>query len=181
MLDIFSGSGCVGIAVLRKVKESRVDFAEIDPGAIRQIRINLKRNGIGSERYRVVRSDMFKNLPAGVKYDAILANPPYVDPGRIKEIQPSVLSYEPHLALFGGKRGMAKIKKFLRQAKKHLKENGSAYMEFDPGQESEIRELLEKNGYCFFNFLRDQFGRMRWVRIDMKKRNTDNIISGHCR
>ena len=164
VLDVFSGSGCAGIAVLKKITIARVDFSEIDPRVVSQIKKNLLLNGIDKKRYRVFVSDIFKQLPAE-RYDLILANPPYVDPARIKEVQVSVLGHEPHTALFGGKRGMAVIKKFLRRAKKHLDEKGLIYMEFDALQAGEIAAVLKKENYSICEFFPDQFGRIRFAKI----------------
>lgn len=165
VLDIFSGSGCVGIPVLKKIKNAAVDFSDVDLGAIKQIRKNLKENGIEKKRYNVYLSDIFSSLPKKKKYDAILANPPYVDPARIAEVQPSVLKYEPHAALFGGKKGMAAIKKFLAQARERLNGQGFIYLEFDPEQKEEIESILKKYEYSSFAFFCDQFGRVRFAKI----------------
>ena len=165
-LDMFSGSGCVGIAVLKNIKNSTVDFCEADPRAVKQIKKNLKINKFGQKRYRVYRSDMFKDLPPGALYDVILANPPYVDYNRIGEVQPSVLEHEPHLALFSGKNGMAAIEKFLAGAKNHLTEKGTIYLEFDAAQVVPIESVLKKEKYSSWKIFSDQFGRERFARIE---------------
>jgi release factor glutamine methyltransferase len=165
VLDIFSGSGCVGISVLKNAKNSAVDFSDTDPGAVRQIKKNLEENGIEKTRYRIYLSDIFSGLPEIKKYDAILANPPYVDPARISEVQASVLDYEPHIALFGGKRGMAIIKKFLKQARNRLNDQGFIYLEFDPSQKNEIESILKKEKYSSFVFFCDQFKKTRFAKI----------------
>ncbi len=164
ILDIFSGSGCVGIAVAKNLPQVKVDFSDIDSLAIEQIRINCKINNIDPNRARIFRSDLFENLPAE-KYDAILANPPYVDPARMQEVQPSVLDWEPHCALFAQKGGMALIEKFLSQAKNYLTENGFIYMEFDTLQKSRIDVRIKQNKYLSAEFFKDQFGEWRFVRI----------------
>lgn len=164
ILDIFSGSGCVGIAVAKNLPQVKVDFSDIAAPAIEQIRINCKINNIGSERVRIFKSDLFDNLPAE-KYDAILANPPYVDPARMQEVQPSVLDWEPHCALFAQKGGMALIEKFLSQANNYLTEKGFIYMEFDSSQKASIIKVIKKENYSAFQFFKDQFGEWRFVKM----------------
>jgi len=164
VLDIFSGSGCVGIAVAKKVPQAAVDFCDIDANAIEQIKINLKINGIENRRAKAVASDIFENL-TNIKYDVILANPPYIDPARIGEVQDSVLDYEPHVALFGGKGGMEIIEKFLAAAKNHLKPRGIIYLEFDPSQIDGLKKMIAGEGYFTFNFSKDQYGAWRFVKI----------------
>jgi len=165
VLDIFSGSGCVGIAVAKKIPAAKIDFADIDQNAVKQIKINLKINSIKSSRAKVFRSDIFKEISANHSYDAILANPPYVDPAKITQVQKSVIDHEPRTALFGGKRGMEVIEKFLARAQKFLKPNGFIYMEFDPRQRKDIMKLIRDEKYSSFEFFKDQFRRWRFVKI----------------
>lgn len=170
ILDIFAGSGCIGIAVLKNIKNSRVDFADVDKNNLKQIRINLKINKIKPGRGRVICSDVFKNIKGS--YDYILANPPYIAKNRKNKIQKSVLKFEPNRALFGGGDGLFYIKKFLKDAKNHLRPagggypDGKIYMEFDHIQRREIGKLLKKFGYHDYKFNKDQYGKFRWVEVD---------------
>jgi HemK-like putative methylase len=165
ILDIFAGSGCIGIAILKNIKNSRVDFVDIDEKAIAQIKINLKLNGISPKRYRVVKSNLFEKIK-GEKYDFIFANPPYVAKERLNEVQPSVLKYEPKRAILAGKKGLIYIRRFLRGAKKNLKPKGIICLEIDPQQKEEINEILKRKKYDNFNFLKDQFKKYRVIKIN---------------
>jgi len=161
--DVFSGSGCIGVAVLKNVKNAQVDFYEIDKKALKQIKINLRINGILASRCRVISGDAFKKLKKD--YDFILANPPYLTPRRKTAIQPAVYKYEPLNALFGGNDGLLYIKKLLCLARHHLKRDGQIWMEFDSWQKKEIEKLLKKFGYRRWQFFRDQYGCWRYVQI----------------
>ncbi|TSC96147.1 MAG: release factor glutamine methyltransferase, partial [Parcubacteria group bacterium Athens1014_26] len=89
ILDIFSGSGCIGVAALKNIPGSRITFSEIDPQLIKQIKISLKLNKISPKQYKLIKSDTFKNITG--RYDFILANPPYI-PLKIKnKVQKEVL------------------------------------------------------------------------------------------
>lgn len=160
-LDIFAGSGCIGVAVLKHAPAAVVDFAEKEKQFLRQIRMNARINGISAKRYRIIRSDIFSNI-AGV-YNYIFANPPYV--AKIKEarVQQSVLEWEPSRAIFGGRNGLFYINKFLKQAQGHLKPKGKIYMEFDSRQKNEIAGILKRRGYGNVNFYKDQYGRWRYL------------------
>lgn len=163
ILDIFSGSGCIGITILKHIEDSKVDFAEIDVNLIKQIKINLELNKIKQNRYKVIQSNVFKNIKAG--YDYIFANPPYISLKSKHLVQKSVLDYEPHLALFGGEDGLLYIRKFLKDARKHLKPDGKIYMEFDYLQKDCLEKLLEKLNYTNYKICEDQFEKWRWVCI----------------
>jgi release factor glutamine methyltransferase len=163
VLDIFAGSGCIGIAVLKNIRNSYVDFVDIDEKAIEQIKINLKLNKISPKRYRVIKSDVFEKVKR--KYDFIFANPPYVAKERLSEVQESVKKFEPKISWYGGRGGLKYIKKFLKEAKNHLKEKGIIFMEIDPLQREEVEKILKKESYKDFKFYKDQFKKIRWVKI----------------
>lgn len=162
-LDVFSGSGCIGIAVLKQIPQIRVDFAEKEKRLLKQIHLNLKKNGISKKRFGVFQSDIFSKVP--LKYDYIFANPPYVATLRWKNVQPSVARYEPREALVAGKDGLRYIKRFLRKAKSHLKSDGTIYLEFDSPQKKEVEQLLKFYGYLSWQFHKDQYGKWRFVVI----------------
>jgi len=165
ILDIFAGSGCIGIAVLKNIKNSRVDFADIDKRAIEQIKINLKLSRISPKRYKIYQSNLFEKLKG--KYNYIFANPPYAAKEKIKEVQPSVLRYEPRRAILGGKKGLLYIRKFLKEAKKFMKPDGTIYFEFDPEQKNEISNILRKENYKNSKFFKDQFKKYRFVKVQI--------------
>jgi release factor glutamine methyltransferase len=176
-LDIFAGSGCIGIAVLKNCPElcREAVFGEIDKNLVKQIKLNLKINKIPAKRYKVIQSDIFEKIKeksphlkfkCGDKYDYIFANPPYVAKKRKHLVQKSVLDFEPYKALFGGKDGMFFINKFLKDAKKYLNKNGKIYLEFDSFQKKMIEKLLKQFRYKEFKFYKDQFRKWRWVAIE---------------
>ena len=162
-LDIFAGSGCIGVALLKNKPDILCDISEKDKKLVEQIKINCKLNNIDKKRYRVIQSDIFKNV--NLKYDFIFANPPYIATTRKNKIQKSVLKYEPRQALFGGKDGLALINKFLKDAKKYLNDGGKIFMEFDYVQKKQIEKILKKYKYNNWEFKKDQYGKWRWVAI----------------
>ena len=170
VLDMFAGSGCIGIAVLKNIDKAHVDFVEKKKRFLRQIRINAKLNHINPRGYRILEGNIFQLKGVSVErsmglYDYIFANPPYVAEPRKKSVQASVLKYEPREALFAGKDGLLYIKRFLKEARKHLNPGGKIYMEFDSPQKQEIGMLLKKFGYSSWQFYKDQYNKWRFVLI----------------
>ena len=164
ILDLCCGSGCVGVAALKKLKTSCVRFVDIDGRASRQTKINVKLNGIDPRRTKITRSDLFDKLPADARYDAILANPPYIDKKRSAQVQLSVTKYEPAIALWGGgKNGLSAIKKIITGARHYLY-GGLLYLEFDAAQRGDIEKMLSAAGYGEIEFASDKFARCRFVK-----------------
>ncbi len=162
-LDVFAGSGCIGISVLKNIKNTKVNFAEKEKKALKQIKINLKINNIQKHKYKIIQSDIFSDVSK--KYDYIFANPPYIATTRKNKIQKSVLKFEPKFALFGGKSGLFYIKNFLKNSKKHLNKNGNIYMEFDSMQKKDIEKIIKKFKYSKYQFFKDQYNKWRYVVI----------------
>ena len=170
-LDMFAGSGCIGTAVLKHCDNCRFDFVDLQSNCLKQIEFNLKLNHINPDRYRIIRSDIFSNIGFDnevIRYDIILANPPYVAESRLDMVQPSVLRHEPHSALFAGPYGLIFIREFLSQAPRYLAPQGRIYLEFGISQKAQIENILRRRDGLKHCFQRDQFKRWRSVWIEFK-------------
>mgnify|MGYP005612389261 FL=1 len=166
-LDIFSGSGCIGIAVLTHIKDVTMDFADIDETAVQQIKKNLELNGCDAERFRVFQSDVFASIPEQ-KYDIIFANPPYIAHNNESRVQASVFEHEPHTALFAPDNGLFFIEQLLIHAPQYLTLDGRMYIEHDDMQKPLIQILLNK--YLMEGtFHKDQFGIDRLVEVTHRR------------
>lgn len=162
-LDIFAGSGCIGIALLKHLPNVLVDFADIETECTRQIELNANINGIKTNRFRVIKSDIFANLKDS--YDCIFANPPYCATEIVGRVEGSVKKFEPTEALWGGGDGLLYIKALLESAKNFLKPRGAIYMEFDDIQKVSINAILRERGYKCWQFFKDQFGLWRYLKV----------------
>ncbi len=157
VLDIFSGSGCLGISVAKNLKKTTVDFSDLNEKYLKQIKINLKINNISNFK-KILKSDIFDKISG--KYDLILANPPYVPTSDTLKAP-----FEDRKTITAGKDGLKLIKPFLSQLKAHLNQNGICIMEFHPGQTSKLKTMLLKHGFTNFEFCLDQYNRMRYIII----------------
>lgn len=121
ILDLCSGSGCIGIAAAFAFPEATVDLAEIDDGALDVMARNIVRHHVGN-RVKPMVGDLF--APLGKKrYDLIVSNPPYVPTAEWAALAPE-FQHEPKLALEAGADGMDIVERILAEAPDHLTEDG---------------------------------------------------------
>ena len=126
ILDLCSGSGCIGIACAYQFEDATVDLADISLDAINVADINIARHDL-SDRVRAVQSDVFEWL-AGERYDLIVSNPPYVDAEDLADM-PEEYHREPALGLASGPDGLDITRQILRHAAEYLNPNGILVVE----------------------------------------------------
>jgi len=126
ILDLCSGSGCIGIAAAMHLPDTRVDLAEISEPALAVARRNIADFGL-VERVRAIHSDLFAGLQ-GERYDVILSNPPYVGAEELADM-PEEFRREPLLGLDGGTDGLDLVRRILRDAPRHLRPGGVIIVE----------------------------------------------------
>jgi len=168
ILDVFSGSGCIGIACLHNIPHCRVDFAEKNPRFIKQIEKNLDLNQTDLDRYTVYESDVFSALPDNKQYDLILANPPYIAHDRRETVQDSVHEHEDCNSLYADDDGLYFVKHLINNTKKYLKPGGSLYIEYDPWQTPAIVEYIKTSHPTLsYQIIKDQFEKERVIKLTM--------------
>jgi len=120
VLDLCTGSGCIGITLALMNPNIKVDLADISRKALDVAQINVDRYAL-ADRVQCIETDLFENIVE--KYDLIITNPPYVSE---KEYQACPLEFknEPKIALEAGKEGLDIIHKILDQAHHHLNPQG---------------------------------------------------------
>lgn len=155
VLDLFAGSGNVGLAVARNIPEATVDFIELDPKLKPGIEHSIIRNNIKKLRARVLVGDTWEG--AGGTYDVIFAVPPYV-PQSMKEEVMKELHAEAPLSFFDKEEGFYFHTQVLSRAKEFMKEDGVLYLEFDITQREKIEELAKEYGFTNYSFLKDPYG-----------------------
>jgi ribosomal protein L3 glutamine methyltransferase len=125
MLDLCSGSGCIGIAAALVFPDSVVELGELCPEAITVAKRNIERHGL-SDRVTAIESDLFTNLTG--RYNLIVSNPPYV-PTFEYESLPEEYYREPKLGLEAGEDGLALVIPMLQQAPDYLEDGGWLFVE----------------------------------------------------
>lgn len=155
ILDLCTGSGCIGLAVASRVKDARVTLADISRNALAVAKKNIVRNHL-SGRVSCIQADALKKPSAFLgKFDLIVSNPPYITDQEMRELPCSVSDFEPHLALFGGDDGLDFYRAIAKNYQHALKPGGYLCFEFGMGQGNAVCRILEENMYTILERTRD--------------------------
>lgn len=139
VIDLGSGSGAIALAIATQIPTARVVAVENDSEALIWLRINCES---ADAEVRIVAEDVATAL-MGVQADVVVANPPYIPNDQVLPFD--VLSFEPHVALFGGKDGLEVPRIFIDAATRLLKPGGLFVIEHGEDQADEIRQHLSEN------------------------------------
>ena len=163
ILDLCTGSGCIGLAIAHRVKDARVTLADISKDAMAVAKKNITLQKL-SGRVSCVAADALQPPAAFLgKFDLIVSNPPYVTTSEMAELPDSVKNYEPHLALHGGDDGLLFYRSIAKHYQNALKPGGYLCFEFGMGQGDAVCEILENNGYTVLERSSDYNARERAV------------------
>ncbi|MEE0095924.1 MAG: peptide chain release factor N(5)-glutamine methyltransferase [Oscillospiraceae bacterium] len=163
VLDLCTGTGCIGLAIASKVKDARVTLGEISPEALRIAKKNTQDNHL-SGRVSCISLDVRQPAPKYLgKYDLIVSNPPYITARQMEALDTSVRDYEPRLALYGGEDGLDFYRAIVKNYTPILRDGGFICFEFGMGQEAEVCQILMEHGYQLGRLARDSGERARAV------------------
>ncbi len=133
--DICTGSGCLGVLLANAFPDAAIDVVDISLDAIAVCNINIANYGLQGQ-ITAIQSDMFAALK-DKKYDLIISNPPYVDAPSMATL-PREYQNEPQIALGSGAAGLDHTHTILREAVKHLDEEGILVVEIGHNREALI-------------------------------------------
>ena len=170
ILDLCTGSGCIGLAIASRVKDSKVTCGDISKEALAVAKKNAAANKL-TARVSCVQADALSEPPSFLgKFDMIVSNPPYITTREMLELPDSVKDYEPHLALHGGSDGLDFYRNIAKNYSAVLKPGGYLCFEFGFGQGDAVCSILKENGYTILERSRDYNDRERAVlaRYDRK-------------
>jgi ribosomal protein L3 glutamine methyltransferase len=129
ILDLCTGSGCIGIACAYAFERAQVVLSDISPEALEVTAINIQQHDLES-RVTAIESDLFSSFESSANnsFDLIVSNPPYVDADDLAQM-PDEYSHEPDLALASGDDGLDFTRRLLREAANYLTEQGVLIVE----------------------------------------------------
>jgi release factor glutamine methyltransferase len=144
--DVGTGSGCVAIALLHARDDARAYALDISNAALRVAASNAARHGV-TERMTTLASDCFDALDAnehaGVRFDLIASNPPYVAESDLEELQREVREHEPRVALTPGGDGLSIVRRLVKESPRYLKPRGHLLIEIGFDQHEAVRAFVD--------------------------------------
>lgn len=143
ILDIGTGSGCIAIALARRLPEAQVTAVDLSVEALALAQRNAELHGAAVE---FLQGSFFEPV-AGRRFDLIVSNPPYITSADLLALQPEVRDHEPILALDGGPDGLTAYRAIVSQAATHLEPNGWLLLEVGAGQAADVAALLAQAGF----------------------------------
>jgi release factor glutamine methyltransferase len=141
ILDLGTGSGCLAVTLAIRCPKATVHAVDISEAALCIARHNASRHQV-ADRVRFYLGNAFAALPADLRFDLIVTNPPYVPTAEIATLQPEVRDFDPRVALDGGEDGLQYYRLFAEQAATRLKPAARLLMEFGDGQEQALSEIF---------------------------------------
>lgn len=158
VLDLCTGSGCIGISVAKLCPDTEVTLADISDGALSV----AKKNAQNLEAdVTLIKGNLFENIEG--RFDYILSNPPYIPSEVIEGLMPEVKEHEPRLALDGEADGLSFYRKIINEAPDYLNPNGRIYFEIGAEQGEDLTRLMNERGFSEVKVHKDLAGLDRIV------------------
>ena len=152
ILDLGSGSGCLGLSLLEEYQNSKVSFFDVSKKSLDIVKINALNFSV-SGRSKFINLDWrvdgwdvnLIKIENEIKFDIVISNPPYIRTGEIKTLQTEIKNYDPFIALNGGNDGLDSYKYIIPKLKNIIKRNGKVFFEIGKGQEDFILSKGKKH------------------------------------
>ena len=162
-LDVFSGSGAIGISLAHYRKNIMVDLIDFYEKPEKISKKNIVRNNLENQ-VKFIKSDLLKEpIKELKKYDIIVSNPPYIKEDVIDTLMNDVKNYEPRTALSGGNSGLIFYERIVEESKKALKQDGILAFEIGYDQGGSVSNIMKNSGYIDINVVKDLAGLDRVV------------------
>ena len=167
ILDIGTGSGCIPVALKKKLPSVEVHALDISEEALNVAKRNaaIQQTEINFHLLNILDKNLWRQLP---KFDIIVSNPPYVTQGEASSMQKNVLQYEPHLALFVDDEDAMKFYKAIAEfGLYHLNNNGQIFFEINEMMGKQICDLLNQYRYLNIELKKDLQNKDRMIKATL--------------
>ena len=161
--DLCSGSGAIGLSILRLVEDVCAHLIDISEKASFVTMENIKRLHL-ENKAQFIKSDLLKEpIKLGLTFDVLVSNPPYIKKEEVPKLMKDVKDYEPYIALCGGEDGLDFYRRIIKESREVLRENGLIAFEIGHDQKEAVIAILKEWGYKDINALKDLSGKDRVI------------------
>jgi release factor glutamine methyltransferase len=160
ILELCTGSGCIALALAFYAPNAHIMATDLSADALQLASENAGRYAAGAN-IKFLRGDMFQPVQ-GLRFDMVVANPPYIPTGTINSLDEDVRLYEPVSALDGGADGLDFYRRLCAGLRSALKPGGAALFEIGCDQGADVTRLLKDAGFKS-GLIKDLEGRDRVV------------------
>ncbi len=161
VLDLCCGTGCIAVSLALSLPFARVTALDISAKAVALTAENARRL---KGKVAVMEDDIFSFTPATESLDIIVSNPPYIPLEEKVDMDPEVVNYEPHEALFvPNDDPLIFYRRLSVVAALGLAPSGTLWAEINPRFCAEISSMLKGAGLTDVDIIRDSYGRMRFA------------------
>lgn len=137
LVDIGTGTGCIGITLKQELPQAAVTLIDISREALS---VAQKNKEIHHVDVQLLQSDLCAQLVG--RFDCIVSNPPYIASSEQSQMDQSVIDYEPHMALFADNNGLAIYERLAKELPNYLTDNGTIFLEIGYQQGEAVKQLF---------------------------------------
>ena len=170
ILDLGSGSGCIGLSLLEELKNSNVSFLDVSKKSLEIVKINATEYNLEHRSAYFQLNWNSKNWDSDLlkfrnksKFDIIVTNPPYIPTDEIKSLQREVKDFDPFVALDGGLDGLMAYKTIFPKFNRILKNGSKIFVEIGMGQEDMVIKIGYENNLLLLGYEKDLSGIVRVI------------------
>lgn len=167
VLDLCTGSGCIALCIAKHLPDADVFGTDISEEALKYARDNADLNRI--ENVTFLQGDLYEPVK-GMRFDIIVANPPYIRRMDIRDLQPEINLWEPVEALDGGEDGLQFYREILCSSANYLSDGGLVIMEVGSGEAKDVLSIAEGLGLRCASIVRDYSGIERVLSFHVEQR-----------
>lgn len=173
VLDMCTGSGCIGISIARLAGIKNITCADISEEALQVAAYNAEHNQVSYINF--VNSNLFENISGDNKFDFILSNPPYIRTEDIEGLMREVKMHEPKLALDGDRDGLKFYRSITSKAPLYLRNGGWLIYEIGCDQGKDVSDIMREEGFSNVEIIKDLAGHDRVVIGSLNIGGNDNV------
>ena len=172
VLDIGTGSGCVGISIAKLCPNAEVTMLDYSEAVLDVAEENAKLNDVN---VNLIKCDILEEIPEG-KFDVIVSNPPYIETDTIFSLDNIVARYEPPEALDGGFDGLMFYQRIAELAPEIMDDNSFLAVEIGYNQAEAVTEILDEAEFSAIKVIEDPCENERVITAKYKSSLFSDLI-----